>query len=299
MKKLFVMLSVISMLTLLAQGVLAAPDSNESTIVQAKKALVNEFKHEFIANLTEAEINKKDYAIQLLLNKAASNEIPKSEIDKQLESMKVHKLVLPQEESIGILSQPSDVSLNAVSIYYDSSTSRWHVTGGGSWSNNNWNNDHNGWFIGYVGESKNIGGYDTVGITYYGTGGTYNTSVKSSMGYWHDGAGNNWSSYTPSHGDGSLGVAFDFQDQVYIQSIDIWGNPTVRYRGFGYAATVTYDSNFVNYNGKARTFYGHTWNSTSIDSVSFSGSGSTFGVNINFSSTSNRFPAYNNSDTNF
>lgn len=155
-----------------------------------------------------------------------------------------------------------------------------------------------------MGDSKNVGGYDSVGITYYNTSGTCNATVKKSLGYWHDGGDSSMQSSSPSHGGGRLGVAFDYQDKVTVTSVNfLTGAYSYKYLGAGFAATITYDSKFVNWNGKARTFNAHTWNTTDISSIGFNGGGgtggATFGVDIAFSSTSNSFKAFNSADTSF
>ena len=190
--------------------------------------------------------------------------------------------------------------MNSVWITYDATTSRWNVTGGGYWKNTNWWGDRPGGWWGYSGETKNVGGVDSVGITYYNTSGTYNTAVISSMGYATD--QNGWSEYmyNPSHGNGRYGVAFDFQDKIKLKNVcGVCYASDSTYFGSGFSASVTYDSNFSNYNGYARTMYAHTWSDTTINSIGFSGGGSNFGVTVSWSSSSNRFAIFNGSDTTF
>lgn len=116
------------------------------------------------------------------------------------------------------------------------------------------------------------------------------------MGYWHDNDGHSFESRSVSWGNGKLGVAFDFQDKARIQRD---GVPIATYIGWGFAASVTYDSKFVNYNGNARTVYAHTWDTTSINSISFSGGAANYGASVSFDKSSNRWPAYNDRDTVF
>jgi hypothetical protein len=280
-----------------AQSTLAQSDQQSFDSVKAKKALVEKHKDEFDPSLTGEKKQKHDQDVQLLLNKLSSGEGDPATIEKELKKLKVYKLEMPQDPVA--LSQPSDVYLNAVDIYSDASTGNWHVTGGGYWSNRNWFSDAPSFFLPSVGDTKNVGGFDSVGVTYYNTSTTYNATVVSSMGYWHDGVGNNWSSTSPSHGDGKLGVAFDYQDKVRVTYADPW-TTEVEYEGTGFSATITYSASFADYNGKARTFYAHTWKSTNISSITFKGdTGGTFGADIQFSTSENKFQAFNNSDTNF
>ncbi|WP_042200864.1 hypothetical protein [Paenibacillus camerounensis] len=103
--------------------------------------------------------------------------------------------------------------MNNAWVTFDSHTNRWNVTGGGYWNDTAWFNDNPGSWWGTKGETKNVGGLDSVGITYYNTNGGYgSTSVISSLGYVTDHDGWTQDLINPSHGDGKLGVAFDFQD---------------------------------------------------------------------------------------
>ncbi|MEA3572469.1 hypothetical protein U9M73_21305 [Paenibacillus phoenicis] len=206
----------------------------------------------------------------------------------------------PDESLVSPSSQGSDVTLNKVLITYDAQTGYWFVAGGGSWKNNNWSADVPTFLIPSVGDSKNVGGMDAIGVTYYNTSGDYNASVISSLGYWHDGEGNSVESNSPSEGNGKYGVAFEFQDKAIVTSVNyVTGYYTYKYLGQGFSAVVTYNSNFTNWNGKARTFYAHTWSSTNISSISLNGSNSGFGASVTFSSSSNNFKIYNDADTSF
>lgn len=206
---------------------------------------------------------------------------------------------LPENNDIVLMSQPSDVTLNQPIISYDSQTNHWIVTGGGYWRNTSWFNDVNNIWWGYIGETKNVGNYDSVGITYYNTSGTHNCTVLSSYGYWTDHNGWTEESHNPSYGDG-LGVAFDYQDIIRRKKWGGWVDPAdTTYLGDGFAASITYDYNFVNYNEYARTFYVHTWETAQINSITFGGHGTTFGVNISITNSRYSFKAFNDSDAHF
>ncbi|AEE97785.1 hypothetical protein [Mahella australiensis] len=200
------------------------------------------------------------------------------------------------------LSEPADAIHNAVSIYYDSGASQWVVSGGGWWTDDNWYYDKNWAWIPYYGKTHNVGGLDSVGIAYNNTYGTYNANVVSSMGYMTDQNGWSTTSYSPSHGNGSYGVAFNIQDvQKYKRNppIPYVYSTDIAYKGKGYSALIRYNSNFSNYHGNARVFYAHTWNTCNINSLTFGyGSGFEFGVNISFSN-SNGWRIFTNSDTRF
>ncbi|XID91667.1 hypothetical protein ACF3MZ_24685 [Paenibacillaceae bacterium WGS1546] len=296
------LLMFLALMLVLSQTAFAGLKPEEFDIVKAKQALVEKHKHEFNPSLTEKEKKERNDEVLLLLNRVVSGVEDAERVDNYLKEMNIYKLEIPEDGTRDIvpLSQPNDVVLNKPIIYQDAQSGYWFAAGGGYWANTNWNNDYTHIWLGYVGETKDIGKYDSVGLTYYNTSGTYNATVLSSMGLWHDGFGNEQTTTNPSHGDGKFGVAFDYQDQVYISSINwLTGAITVRYRGHGFGASVVYNSNFTNWNGKARTLYAHTWNSTNVSSISFNGSATNFGATINFSNDLNRFSAFNGADTSF
>jgi hypothetical protein len=270
-------------------------------IVDAKQELINKHSNNYKKMSTEVSQARAKEIDEKLLKLIAENKT-KKEIDSAMSVYKVYRLDVPSSEVMSPLSVPSDAKCNAVSIYYDSAQNQWVVSGGGWWQNSNWFNDRNWMWFPYTGETHNVGGLDSVGIAYNNTSGTYNASVISSMGYMTDQSGWGEYSYSPSHGDGSLGVAFDFQDkQKYIKSPinPIIYASDVTYFGKGYSALIRYNSNFSSYNGNARAFYAHTWNSCNISGLTFGyGSGFTFGVNITFSDA-NGWKIFNNSDTPF
>jgi len=272
-------------------------------IVAAKKTLAKDHLDKLNSNLSEKQIEDRVYEIQRTLNKLASGDGDANKLENQLLTNNVYKLEVPEEELlVSPLSQGSDIILNKVIIMYDSKTGYWFVAGGGSWRTDNWKNDAPEFILPLVGSSKNVGGMDAIGVSYFNTSGTYNASVIGSLGYWHDGEGNSVESSNPSAGDGKYGVAFEFQDKVTVKSNNL-PSPIVEYElsymGYGFSATITYDSNFENWNGKARTLYAHTWVNTEISSITFHGNSNTFGADVNFSNQSNKFWIYNGADTNF
>ncbi|WP_199624635.1 hypothetical protein [Paenibacillus alkalitolerans] len=303
-----VLLLCVALLLLLSQSVFAQQESQpEFDSVKAKKELAEKYADKMKKDLSAEELENRTRDVQRILNELAADVAAGKTTEKEakikLEKMDVYMLDVPKKkenEEVSILSSGTDITMNSVWITYDSATARWTVTGGGYWKNTNWWNDRPGGWWGYAGETKNMGGVDSVGITYYNTGGTYNTSVVSSLGYVTD--HNGWSDYmeNPSHGDGRYGVAFDFQDKMRLKNacgVCVVGDYT--YYGSGFSASVTYNSNFVNYNGYARSMYAHTWNTTTINSIGFNGSGTGFGVTFGWSSESNKFPIFNGSDTTF
>jgi hypothetical protein len=311
-KSKFLTVLCLSMTLLFGQSVMAsndkAPEKEKFDIVAAKHQLAEKHIQKLDKNLGTKEKEKRIGTIQEKLNSLAAGETTKDKAKSELEKLGVYMLDVPEEEpstSYSTLSQGSDITMNNVWITYDSSTGNWQVTGGGYWNNKQWFGDLGfTWWAGYTGETKNMPGYDSVGIAYFNTSGTYNATVLSSQGYWTDHNGWSGSSTSPSHGDGKMGVAFDWQDKVKltywpIGVIGVVTSSDCSYLGNGFSTTITYSSNFADFNGFARTFYVHTWNSTNISKMNFGISGKTFGVDIEYSSSSNRFMIFNNSDTAF
>jgi hypothetical protein len=303
-----------AMFLLLSQTVFAQQNYSQDPqlgydSVKEKKALAEKHADKKKVGLSEEELNNRTRDVQKILNElaagVAAEKLTKEEAKLRLEKMEVYMLEEPKKKEkndVSILSTGTDITMNSVWITYDATTSRWNVSGGGYWKNTNWFSDKPGGWWGYNGETKNMGGVDSVGITYYNTSGTYNTSVISSLGYVTD--HNGWSEYmyNPSHGDGRYGIAFDYQDKMKLVSSNYVCACDAKdfvYFGSGFSASITYNSNFSNYNGYARTMYAHTWNTTTINSIGFSGGSSNFGANISWSSNTNRFPIFNGSDTTF
>lgn len=145
-------------------------------------------------------------------------------------------------------------------------------------------------------KAVDVGGADAFGITYYNTSGTYNTAVKSSS--FVASSGNGWvkNSGSPSHGNGKLGVAFEFQDQARLLTACC---DNFEFLGNNMSIVMTYDSNFSNFHGYARTFYTHTWDKAGITSINFGASSSSYGVNVVVSNTSYGWTIYNGSDATF
>ena len=125
----------------------------------------------------------------------------------------------------------------------------------------------------------------------YQASGTLPTLNRCS-GYVHDGNGNNMSLSNPCNLDSTRGVVFEFQDYRTI----IQESPTdYTYMGYGFAAQAVYDSSFAQYHGKAKSYYAHTWEEASIDSIGIS----VDGFSISWTADVNRWFIYNNSDTTF
>lgn len=184
-----------------------------------------------------------------------------------------------------------DVSMSKAMITYNSSTDEWILIGGGYWYDGAYDDDMPSAFFGYLGKVDNVGGLDAVGVAMYQASGTLPTLNRCS-GYVHDGNGNNMSLSNPCNLDSTRGVVFEFQDYRTI----IQESPTdYTYMGYGFAAQAVYDSSFAQYHGKAKSYYAHTWEEASIDSIGIS----VDGFSISWTADVNRWFIYNNSDTTF
>lgn len=256
----------------------------------------NMYKKNINKNMTNEQLKARQQEIDEELTRLTANNTPIESIEKIMSGKNVY-MVQDSTNSTNTMtlmsSANSDVTLNKPSIWYDSAADQWAVTGGGSWNNTNWKYDApalvgNGWY--------NVGKNDTVGISIHDTYGDYTgTSCVSGYAYVTDHNGRSSSAYTnPSSNDFSHGVYFTFQDQAYWDpsgGSNGYGAFT-KYYGDGFACTVRYSSNFRNYHGNMTTFYGHTWSSVDVSSVSFGTSGTVPGATINFTGTTNRWPAY-------
>lgn len=300
-KLIVTLLSILMMLSTFAVNSMAAVDSTPNAkkfnVVATKKALVAQYKGNAVA-MSEEEKKARTHLVEEKLANLKISGASDEKIETEMNALKVYKLNTPEDTIFTPLSQGSDVTMDKPEIYYDSLARQWIVSGGGHWNNKNWFYDFlNIW----PSNTKNVGNFDSFGITYYNTSGSYNTAVKSSYGYWTDGNGWYVSTYNPSHGDGKYGVAFDFQDVAkIINPNELYIDPEdVTYLGSEFFAIITYDSNFTNYNGYARTFYVHTWDNAIINSITFGVSGKQFGIDISISNVEHSFKIFNGSDSVF
>lgn len=251
-------------------------------IVKAKKELADKHKDK-AKELTTEENSDRKHKVKEILEKRITKNESIDLIDKELESLGIYKLDVPEsDDTANAMSSSADVYLAKPSIFYDSWSREWGVSTSGYWRNTN--------FDGIVG---NVGGRDGYGITYYNTSGTYSTSVTSSYASIYDQNGENSdTTWNPSNGDGKYGVEFELQDYRKVGSAD-------RYIGAKFDCCIWYTSSWSSFNGYARTLYAHTWSTTNISSVQFGVDGKQFGCDVTFSSTSNNFKCFNGADAAF
>jgi len=188
-------------------------------------------------------------------------------------------------------SSSGDVTLNKPTIRYDSSTKQYIITATGKWNKHSYEVPAWSWWYPSVGSTKDIGGPDAIGISLTNTSGTTSgLALKSGYGNFYNGSATKTSSTLATEND-NFGGGYKVQDFIKFTKVDnyiLWCNTTYLYNAYNMTCVIRYNSNFKNYNGNAKLFYAHTWNSTSVTSVSVSKTG----AGIGWSSTANRWDAY-------
>ena len=203
----------------------------------------------------------------------------KANLEKELNAYGVYVYNSEADtEAVQPRSGSGDVTLQAPMVVYDSILKQWVVTCGGHWNNYNWADEI---FISY-------GGPEAFGVGYTHTTGTYTSSVVRASAYITD----QTSEYTVStqnrsDGDGSKGFGFRLQDYRYNTE---WND--LMYVGYEWYGSCTYDLDFAYYSGIATAYYIHTWNTTTISSITFGYDGKAAGIEVQLSSQANSFLAY-------
>ena len=195
------------------------------------------------------------------------------------------------DSTIVPFSSSSNVVLEKPVIMYDSVPNGWIIAGGGYWKS--------GWDTsasvapGGTGNYYSVGGPDGVGVGFTSVSGSYSSSIQYQNGYLSDGEGRTVETSVRSDGDGRLGFGFRMQDKTYVKG---WANYT--YVGKHFSASTRYDSRFSNYHGVATTYYAHTWNQTSIQSLTVGANGSGLSAQVTFSNANYGWTGYS-TDTRF
>lgn len=186
-------------------------------------------------------------------------------------------------------SGSTDVQMNRVIISLNANNNTWTVTGGGFWNSDSYLEDVP--TLSVLFGAIDVGGTDAVGVSLTDTSGTF-LSMTSSSGYVHDGHGKNMTLRNRYAGIGSSdGVVFQYRDQVYI-SDDL---RETCYMGYGFSAQAVYNSKFAQYHGDARSYYAHTWDECSVDSIGLG----TNSFSASWSDSSCGWEVYSDSDTTF
>ena len=154
----------------------------------------------------------------------------------------------------------------------ESWSKNWSVTCGGHWKNNE-----------YGDSVGNVGGADGFGVGYTNSSNKYSSKVMSASAYMTD-VNSNYRASTSnrSDGDGSKGFGFRIQDH--------WKSGY--YVGHKWSGLCTYDRWFGNYNGVATAYYIHTYDSASLESVSFGFDGKTAGISADITNSVKSFTAF-------
>ncbi len=170
MKKMFVCLLVLVML-ISSTMVAHAEELFVSDTVMSKRMLAKEHEDEYVeySSLEEKKMAiERQQNIFALLGEMQANLMDYETGDVELEALGVYKLETEStpDEVNSRSTQPSDVSLNTVSIYLDAETSEWIVTTGGRWITLGWVDDMPSPFLwtAQIGAVYNIGGYDAFGV---------------------------------------------------------------------------------------------------------------------------------------
>lgn len=273
----------------------------QSEMVMAKQALVKKYQHNAVP-MNKKQLKERSLEVEAALHKIAEADMSGEELEKELDRLGLveFKYEDGEEEALsdfGIMAASNDVTLRTPVIYYDQYSKQWFVTASGYWHGTSWFGDvTNIWNLNQI---KNVGNLDAVGITYYGTSGTPAPQTGGSLNV-NDGHGWSANYANPSYGDGSKGIAFEFQDKIqYVTRPPIGSSIKAehcRFLGKNFSVAVTYSPAFSFYHGKARMFLTHTWDTTYIDSISFNGSNTSFGASVTLKNAGKGWTIFNNAD---
>lgn len=288
-KKFAVLLLIMNFVLNMAIYPLAAPKdeklskiNNNSIYLDAESKL--SFAEHMDKKCQEALTKGEIYVItdveknELLTNFSFSTGQERENMRLELEKYGIYEFEPDSQSDSELMpySDNSDVTVNTPSIVYDSIPKHWIVMCSGTWKNSNWMDSL---------KVGNVGGKDGFGVGYTHIGSEYKSSVISASASIRDKSGTiSKSTSNRAGGDGSKGFGFELQDYVTSDG--------TKYVGYKWSGSCTYDLNFGNYSGIATGYYLHTWNSASIDSISFGVEGKLAGINVTFSKDSQSFSAY-------
>jgi hypothetical protein len=311
MKKLFSL--VLSVILLLAGITTIHATAIENDIVAEKKALrascLAQNARSLVQSMSPDDRNEKKQDIYTAF---FSGEMDVDTAVEKLEKLGVYALPssieaykAEKKAELTTYSSPTALEYNNVTIYYDSYDDTWELGAGVWWTNDSWLDDVPYSFLPYVGQEYEVGGLDGVGITLYGTSGSFKGCVLEDTWLYVSAGGGNLAttSHSPTGNiDSKYGVFHEFQD--YAQLVSLSGaSGTYIYYGKHISVFAKYNSNFESYNGRARLQYVHTWEDTSIASVgvNFEGSNNSVaaGFEIEFTTEKNKFNTLSPGETAF
>ena len=296
-KKILSLCTVLSLFISLCMPVSAVSTSETPTMTKREFL---EYCHELRQNsptpkivLSQEEVD--DLIIQYIL----SSSDDKKEIEVQLNAAGFFIYSDSTQLTTQPYSEPNDITISGAMVLCDENTGNWSISAGGTWRDKNLSaiSDEAGFWLHAIGSTKNIGGYDAVGLVIYNTSGRTPSLVRS-YAQINDGAGHSVRLTNPSTYNSGRGIAFQYQDYITVTETSMTGYK-FNYYGYGYVAVMTFDNSFLDWNGTARGYYAHTWSNTTIDSIGFNLSTTYYGLNISWSENKNHFLAFSNMDTKF
>ncbi|ANF97110.1 hypothetical protein [Paenibacillus bovis] len=269
-------------------------NDSEYNIVEAKQQLADQADSEWANRATSLQTNE-NINVDSLLTKLSSEGLPANEIEEQLKPYGIYHLDVPQtsENLNSITADQSDIAVSRPDIYYDSSKKQWVIVGAGYWKTDNWLSHKP--FVTSGGEIINIGGPDAFGVSFTNKGTTYTTSLKKTYATLSNGSGTTKESQVRSDGNGRFGFGFRLQDYILRKQ---GYTDTFTYVGKHFAGLARYDENFEKYSGTATTYYFHTFNKTSLDTITFGVSNTEVGISATYINKGSQIEAYSG-DTNF
>ena len=182
-------------------------------------------------------------------------------------------------------SDADDVSLTNAMIVYSAILGTWTISCNGYWSNlSAISNEIPFIFIPTVGTRKAIGDHDLLAIEFLDVSGTTPHMTDSLLRVHLPNSSEADYIRGPRDYHERYGVVYGYEDYIEITSTSLFGGYSWIYYGKSFDIMVKYDYTFENFYGKARGLYVHTWSSASLNSISFSGSGISFGwTNVQYS----------------
>ena len=227
-------------------------------------------------------------------------ELSVEEREAALENLGVYSVY--QSDETELASSASDVTVYKPTVSYDSGTKQYIITSYGKWNNQNCVKDWEKNFVGFLkkGDIYNVGEKDAVAISLQKTSGNL-TGVElvsgKGTGYCYSDSGFSTSSSTKITGEDLKGAAYKLQDKVKVADIkDFFKQKrfiTYKFNLEYFTCTLRYNSSFSKFNGQATMHYVHTWNSTSINSITLGvTSAGTGTISVSFSKKSSEFVAY-------
>lgn len=259
--------------------------ANAASLITAEAAANIKAKQDFAAKhkqnrvqLTQEELATREEKFDQLLR---DNTLTQEEKEVELNAIGYYTFEngVEVKDDSSLRSSASNVNLNRVSVTYNSNTDNWELSANGSWlSTNYW--DKSDVSAPKEGKKYNVGSADTLGII------LNNISGDSTGMYLKDGSSYiTWSSYKETNYNRSAlissstnGAVYNLTDYNVITKVGFLAlSYDWAYVGDIFGTRLTYSSEFANISGNAVFMYAHTWEETSINSISIGKDGIGFG----------------------